>query len=204
MASGTIYSMRTTTYGLSLIGYSLVAWIASFVLVLERLSLFQNPEHKASCDFGLFISCTSVMQTPQASLLGFPNPILGIVGFAITGALGYAITVRAKIASGMDEQVPRPILFPLVFGSVLAFALVVFFWHTSVFQLGVLCPWCMVVWAMVIPFTFHTAGFALHEYGCINGRSRMISIAHWWWVGTVIIAGIIIATIFIQFQDRLI
>src|ERR1700749_620460 len=66
---------------------------ASMGLTIEKIKILLNPSHVPSCNINPIVSCGSVMTTPQASVLGFPNSLLGIVGFTvvlITGVLALA------------------------------------------------------------------------------------------------------------------
>lgn len=183
--------MKNKTYGAMLTLYSLVAWIASGTLVLERLELFKNPNYIPTCDFGLFFSCSNIMKTEQASLFGFPNPLLGIVGFAITGTLGILIM------SGM--KLPRWINISLMSGIIASFGLIGFFWYTSVIVVMLLCPWCMVVWAMVIPMLFHTMSYNFKN-GTFGQKSKN-NVLPPVWASTLIVYAIIVSSILIRFYE---
>jgi len=66
---------------------------ASMTLTVEKIKILLNPSYVPSCNINPIVSCGSVMVTPQASVLGFPNPLLGIVGFTVvvvTGVLAVA------------------------------------------------------------------------------------------------------------------
>src|SRR6478735_2883140 len=83
--------------GLILLITGVIGWLASGWLVLERLALYKDPDHVASCDMNPFISCTSVMKTAQASLLGFPNPFIGIAAFAVVITTAVVLLAGAKL-----------------------------------------------------------------------------------------------------------
>lgn len=197
----TLSDVRTATeptnpyarrFGISLIVYSVIAFFASFVLVLERIALYQDPGHTASCDFGGIFSCTGVMQTEQAALFGFPNPFLGIVGFAVTGAIGLMIATLPR-----GQKLQKPMVVALALGAIFAMGLVSFFWFTSVINLMLLCPWCMVVWAMVIPLFFHTMAYASRElFG-----AKVEGISDWWWLGVLISYLFVVGSILVQFAE---
>ncbi len=56
-----------------------------------------------SCSINPVLSCGSVMITPQASVFGFPNPLIGIVGFTVvvvTGVLAVAESSPAALVLG--------------------------------------------------------------------------------------------------------
>lgn len=113
------------------------AFLAAFVLSVEKVHLLQNPDAVLSCTVNLVLNCASVMKTPQASLFGFPNSFIGVAGFAIViaVAMGGLLKVKYSRAYLVTAQV--------FFGLGLLFAYWLFF--QSVYIIQVLCPWCLVV-----------------------------------------------------------
>lgn len=138
-----------------LISGGLVGWVAAISLIIERINVAANPEATLSCDVSPFISCKSVMLTWQASLLGFPNPIIGLGAFVAPIVVGFAILAGARFANWFWQ------LFTLgMFGG---FGFVIWLWSQSVFEIGVLCPYCMVAWAGMIPMFWKQFLFATSE-----------------------------------------
>jgi uncharacterized membrane protein len=179
--------------GLILLITGLVGWLASGWLVLERLALYADPNHVASCDMNPFISCTSVMKTAQASLLGFPNPLIGIAAFAVL------ITTAVVLLAGV--RLPRWYWLGLQGGVTAGFALVMWFFSQSVFVIGALCPYCMIVWSMMIPLFILLTGYNI-EHGHLFPKSRIgltKTYLEWQWIVIVLIYLGIIASIFFRF-----
>ena len=167
---------RQTKYGLILLIGSIIGWLVSGALVLERIALYKDPNHVASCDVNTFVSCTDVMKTPQAGLFGFPNPFLGIVAFAV------AITIGVLLVSGV--KLPRWFMIGLQVGITVGLGFIVFFWSQSLYVIGALCPYCMVVWSVVIPMFIYTTIFNMQE-SVIFKRMRasdIEGIRSWAWV----------------------
>lgn len=77
----------------------LIGLIAAAMLLVEKIALLENPDYSPSCNVSLFLSCRSVMTTPQAEAFGIPNPILGIAGFAIIATIGAALLAGVRFAS---------------------------------------------------------------------------------------------------------
>ena len=86
-------------FAVTLIWTGILGWIAAFSLVLERINVATNPSATLSCDLNPFISCKSVMLTPQAAIFGFPNALIGIAAFVAPIAVGVAILSGAKFAA---------------------------------------------------------------------------------------------------------
>ena len=53
--------------------------LASLTLTVEKIELLIDPSYVPSCSINPVLSCGSVMVTHQASVFGFPNPLIGIV-----------------------------------------------------------------------------------------------------------------------------
>ena len=82
------------------------------------------------------------MVTPQAEKFGFPNPLLGIVGFTAVTVTGFAILAGAAFR--------RWYWLLLNLGLLLAVIFVHWLFFQSVYRIGALCPYCMVVWVTTI------------------------------------------------------
>lgn len=132
-----------------------VGWVAALALTIERLNVAANPDAVLSCDVSPFISCKSVMLTWQASLLGFPNPLIGLAAFFAPVVVGFAILAGAKFARWFWQIFTLGITGGMVF--------VIWLFSQSLFSIGALCPYCMVAWAGMIPVFWKQFLFATSE-----------------------------------------
>ena len=69
---------------------------AAFVLTVEKIALLKDPAYVPTCSVNPVLSCGSVMRTPQAGVFGFPNPLLGVAGFAVVTTVGVALLAGAR------------------------------------------------------------------------------------------------------------
>ncbi len=115
----------------------------SLIIMYDKVALLENPNFKPNCDLNPVVSCGSVMQSDQASAFGFPNPFIGIVGFSVVIATGVAILAGAT-------KLKRWYWLGLEFGTIFAIAFIHWLFFQSVYRIGALCPYCMVVWVMAI------------------------------------------------------
>jgi uncharacterized membrane protein len=129
--------------GLLLAIGGVIGFFAAFTLTIERFRLAEDPAYVPSCNINPILSCGSVMGKPQAALFGFPNPLLGIGAFAI------ATTVGLLLASGVG--LPRWMRVGLQAGITLGMVFVGWLISQSLYSIHALCPYCMVVWAVVVP-----------------------------------------------------
>ena len=115
----------------------IIAILASAAITIEKFTLLEHPGSKFVCDLNPIVSCGSVMQSKQASVFGFPNPIIGLVGFPVLVTAGVAMlagaTFRRWFWLGMEVG--------LAFGVGFAYWLL----FESVYRIHALCPYCLTV-----------------------------------------------------------
>ncbi len=125
----------------------LVGLVAAFVLLLEKVRLLEDPSYVPSCSLNPVLSCGSVMTTDQAAVFGFPNPMLGLVGFTLVVATGAAVLAGAALR--------RWYWLGLQFGVGAGLAFVGWLAFQSLYRINALCSYCMVVWAVTIPIAVY-------------------------------------------------
>lgn len=141
--------------GVLLVVLGLIGFFAAADLSIEKVELLKNPDYQPTCNISPILSCGSVMVTPQAEAFGFPNQFIGIAGFAIVTTVGMAILAGARFK--------RWFWLGLQAGTVFGIGFVTWLQYQSIFNIGALCPWCMVVWAVVIPIFIYTTLYNLRE-----------------------------------------
>ncbi|MBX9639128.1 MAG: vitamin K epoxide reductase family protein [Mycobacteriaceae bacterium] len=119
-----------------------IGLLSSITLTVEKIELLHNPSYVPTCNINPIVSCGSVMVTKQASLLGFPNPLLGIAGFTVVVVTGVLAVAKVPLPRWYWAGLAVGLLFGAVFVHWLIFQ--------SLYRIGALCPYCMVVWAMTI------------------------------------------------------
>lgn len=134
--------------GLLYLVAGLIGLLAAAVLQLEKIALIENPDYVPSCSISPILSCGSVMTTPQAEAFGIPNPFIGIAGFGAIAAVGTAMLAGARFARW----------FWLLTEAAVTFAIGFMLWliYQSLYVIGALCPYCMVVWAVTFPLFWFT------------------------------------------------
>jgi uncharacterized membrane protein len=136
-----VTSERPLGWGLTLGGA--VGLLAAAVLLVERIRLAQDAAYVPTCSLNPVLSCGSVMESAQASLFGFPNPMIGVAAFPVVVATGAGLLAGARYA--------RWYWLGLQAGVTLALALITWLIFQSLYRIGALCPYCMVVWTVTIP-----------------------------------------------------
>ncbi|WP_246056462.1 vitamin K epoxide reductase family protein [Nocardioides eburneiflavus] len=125
----------------------LVGLVAAAVLLIERIRLAEDSGYVPTCSINPVLSCGSVMESAQASLLGFPNPVIGVAAFPVVIATGAAMLAGARLARWYWAGLQAGVTAAMVFVAWLVFQ--------SLYRIGALCPYCMVVWAVVIPLFWY-------------------------------------------------
>ncbi|MGV0742047.1 vitamin K epoxide reductase family protein [Mycolicibacterium sp. XJ870] len=168
----------------------IVGLAASLTLTYEKIEILINPDYVPSCSLNPVLSCGSVMVTPQASAFGFPNPMIGIVAFTlvvVTGVLAVA-----------DVRLPRWYWSGLAVGSLLGAAFVHWLIFQSLYRIGALCPYCMGVWAVIIPLLVVVSSIALRPLGA-NPVARVIY--QWRWSLVTLWFTALVLLILVRFWD---
>ena len=120
----------------------LIGLVAAFTLLIEKIALIKDPNYVPSCSFNPILSCGSIMRTDQAEVFGFPNPIIGVVGFAAIAAVGVAMLAGAVFKRWFWWGVQAGTFAGVVFVHWLIFQ--------SLYRIDALCPYCMIVWVVTI------------------------------------------------------
>nr|QZD55084.1 vitamin K epoxide reductase family protein [Glycomyces sp. TRM65418] len=172
---------RTVT-GLVLLLGGLVGLAAAFDLTYERIASLADPDHVISCDFNPVLSCGTVMDTWQASVFGFANPMMGLVSFPLVVFTGVLLLAGVALPRWMS------LLFNL--GTLGGLAFVSWLIFQSVYRIGVLCPWCMAVWAVVLPIFWFTTVHNLRTGAIPVGpdwRDAVDDLLRYHWIGLTLL-----------------
>jgi uncharacterized membrane protein len=171
----------------------LIGLVAAIELIIQKISVLSDPDFVPNCDINPVLSCGSVINTEQASLFGFPNPVLGVIGFTIVIMFG------ALLFAGV--QLPRLMWLGLNIGALAGMIFVIWLVSQSLYVIGALCPWCMVVWAVTIPIFWQVTTDNLASGRMSLGKSltEIIVTLKWILVGASYL--IIMALIFFRWQD---
>ncbi|WP_414506351.1 vitamin K epoxide reductase family protein [Streptomyces sp. NEAU-L66] len=169
--TGTIGSGRG--FALLLVITGALGILASWIITLDKIELLKNPNHKPACTFNPIISCTNVMQSKQADVFGFPNPMAGLVGFGVVVAIGMALLAGARFR--------RWYWAGLNIGTGLAAVFCMWLMVQSLYHINSLCLWCTLTWCVTILMFWCTTVHNL-KHGIIPapaGLRRVVLEFHW-------------------------
>ncbi len=184
---------RPIGLALLLIVAGIAGWYAAFDLTLEKIQTLINPDYVPTCNISPLVTCGPNMASWQGSIFGFPNPVIGVAAFVAPIVVGVAILAGARFAKWFW------VLFNL--GFVAGIAFVAWLMVQSIFVLGTLCPYCMVVWAVVIPMFWYVTAFNLKEGHFGNGRgSREIAALVYPWVWVLVLLSYLAIVVMAQLR----
>ncbi|MFF2660425.1 vitamin K epoxide reductase family protein [Kitasatospora sp. NPDC058032] len=127
---------------------ALIGLAASAVLTFDKLRILEDPSYIPSCNLNPVISCGSVMRTDQAEVFGFPNPLLGLAAFGALAAVGAGLLAGAAYR--------RWFWLGLQAGTLFGVGFVHWLIDQALYDIGALCPYCMVIWATVVALFWYT------------------------------------------------
>ncbi len=143
MTDAAVTPRRPWIFAIFLVIAGAAGWWSAFQLTIDKFAVLAHPGTELNCNFSVLVQCGKNLDSWQGSAFGFPNPIIGLGGFAAVIAVGVSVLAGARFARWYW------ILFNLGVAGALAF--VIWLIGESIFVLGTLCPWCMAVWAATIP-----------------------------------------------------
>jgi uncharacterized membrane protein len=150
-----------------------IGLVASGTLTVEKMRLLTDSSYAPSCNINPVLSCGSVMATGQASVLGFPNSLIGIAAFTVITVTG--VLAVAKVV------LPRWYWVGAAAGTLLGAAFVHWLIYQSLYRIGALCPYCMVVWVLTISLLVVVASIALQPVNDSQGHAATRAVYQWRW-----------------------
>lgn len=93
----------------------IIGVVCAGILTQDKLELLQHPNTQLNCDLNPIVACGPVIGKPQASAFGFPNPYLGLVGFAVTATVGAAMLAGAAFKRWFWLGLEAGLIFAVAF-----------------------------------------------------------------------------------------
>jgi len=139
---------------LMLIG-GLIVTFAALMLSIEVFNRLKNPSYVPVCNLNRILSCTSVADSHQAEAFGFPNYFLGLAGYGAVTAIGAAILAGAKFKRWFWRIIEVGMVFAFLFMTWLQFE--------TIYRIGALCLFCMILWIFTGPLFWYTTLYNLKK-----------------------------------------
>ncbi|MGW1882717.1 vitamin K epoxide reductase family protein [Streptomyces sp. NPDC001970] len=166
--------------------------LASWVITIDKFRLLEDPGFTPGCSLNPVVSCGNIMKSEQAAAFGFPNPMLGLVSYAVVIGVGAGLLAGARYRRWFWLALNAGAFFGVAFCTWLQFQ--------SLYRISALCLWCSLAWVATIllfcSVTRHTvehrmlpapAGLrrGLREFGWVppvlwTGVIGMLILTRWW------------------------
>ena len=170
-------SRRRGYYSIFSIVMGAIGLYASFQLLTEYIQTLVDPDYEPNCNVSVLVTCGPNMASWQGSIFGFSNTIVGVALFVVPIILGFAMLAGATFS--------RWFWWLYQLGLLGGFVFVTWLQYQSIYELHTLCPWCMVVWAVMIPLWWVSL-FSQWSHGAFGGsaamRRRGATLMQWAWV----------------------
>lgn len=184
---------RPWLFGLWLIVAGIVGEIAAFALTVEKFEALAHPGKPAACDISPFVQCTKNLDSWQGAVLGFPNPIIGLVCWMAPLVIGVAVLGGVRFPRWFWAGFNLGVLGALVF--------VIWLAGQSIYELRTLCPYCVLTWTVTYP-TFFAVTFRNMAEGVFGAGLRRAGRALLPWVLplTIVVMLVILGLAQLQFD----
>ena len=113
------------------------------------------------------------MTTPQASVLGFPNSLIGIGAFTVVTVTGVLAVTKVPL--------PRWYWVGMTLGTLAGAGFVHWLIYQSLYRIGALCPYCMVVWAVTVSLLVVVASIVSRHVLERGGSAPALLLYQWRW-----------------------
>jgi len=134
---------------------ALFSLLAAFVLSVEAVELAKNPNAELSCSVNVVINCATVAAHPTSEMFGFTNSFIGL--------MAEPVVIIIALAGLMGITFPRLFMFFAQIGYTLGLIFALYLFYLSMFVIGALCPWCLLVTASTIFVWFSMTRYNIRE-----------------------------------------
>ncbi|GAB7106639.1 vitamin K epoxide reductase family protein [Streptomyces phaeofaciens JCM 4814] len=148
--------------------------LASFVITVDKFALLQNPDFAPSCNLSPVLSCSNVMRSHQASVFGFPNPLLGLATYPVVTFTGFALLAGARFR--------RWFWLGLNLGTLFGAGFCMWLMTQALYEIGALCLWCCLAWAATVAMFWYTTVHNLRHGVVRASRGVVAGVREFHWV----------------------
>lgn len=160
---------KALPYILTLAG--VIGTYAAFILSQDKLRILENPKASLGCSLDPVLACGNVISSDQAQAFGFPNPFLGLAGFAAVATIGVTLLAGAKFKRWLWLAINGGLLFALLFSHWL--------FIQSVYVIQNLCIYCMIVWTVTITSFWYVSLYNIDNKHIILPKGKAQSVYSW-------------------------
>ncbi|MEN8652832.1 vitamin K epoxide reductase family protein [Streptomyces sp. 21So2-11] len=157
--------------------------LASWVITIDKIKLIEDPTFTPGCSLNPVVACGNIMKSEQAEAFGFPNPMLGLVAYAMVVCIGVGLLAGARYRSWF--------WLGLNAGTVFGVGFCTWLQYQSLYNINSLCLWCCLAWvATIVMFCYVTTHNIKHRFiPAPEGLRKGLLEFHWvppvLWIGVI-------------------
>lgn len=137
--------------------------LASWVITLDEFKLLKDPNFTPGCSINPVLSCGNIMKSAQASVFGFPNPMLGLATYSVVVCVGMSLLAGGRF--------PRWYWLTFNAGCLFGVGFVTWLQFESLYSINALCLWCCLAWVGTITLFWYVTAH--------NIRTRQLAGPQW-------------------------
>ena len=149
----------------------LIGLFCAFTLTQDKIRLLEDPNTSLGCSLDPIISCGSVIQSNQGHAFGFPNPYLGLSGFAAMVTVGVVLLAATKLK--------RWFWLALQAGTAFATGFIHWLFYQTVYSINALCLYCIAVWIITITSFWYVTLYNIDSKNIILPKGRPQKVYKW-------------------------
>ncbi|MCF6525317.1 vitamin K epoxide reductase family protein [Streptomyces sp. JJ36] len=184
-AAGAVGAGRAFSWLLMVAGAA--GLLAAWVITMDKFKLLEaeiaGEKFVPGCSINPVVSCGNIMESEQAEVFGFPNPMLGLVTYGMVIAAGAGLLAGARF--------PRWWWLTFNAGCLFGVGFVTWLMYQSLYTIGALCLWCCLAWVATIFLFWYVTGHNIRS-GFLPAPAGVKDFAgEFHWVVPVVHIGII-------------
>lgn len=129
--------------------------LASWVITIDKFELLKDPNFQPGCSINPIVACGSIMKSEQAEAFGFPNPMLGLVTYAIIIGVGMSLLAGARF--------PRWYWLTMNAGMLFGVGFCTWLMIQSLYEINALCLWCCLAWVATLLMFWYVTSFNVRK-----------------------------------------
>ncbi|MFF8596126.1 vitamin K epoxide reductase family protein [Streptomyces sp. NPDC015220] len=173
--------------------------LAAWVITIDKQKILEGKltgkTFTPSCSLNPIVSCGSVMESKQAAVFGFPNPMLGLVCYGIVICVGMSLLARARF--------PRWYWLTFNLGTLFGVCFVTWLQFQSLYRINALCLWCSLAWVATLTMFWYVTSYNVRNDFLPAPRPVKGFLAEFTWVLPVTHTGVIAMLILTRWGSSL-
>ncbi|MFI6345155.1 vitamin K epoxide reductase family protein [Streptomyces sp. NPDC050560] len=167
--------------------------LPSWVITLDEFALLRDPDFSPGCSINPVVACGSVMKSAQASVFGFPNPMLGIACYAVVVCVGAGLLAGARP--------PRWYWLTFNVGTLFGVGFCTWLQFQSLYRINALCLWCCLAWVATTTLFWYTTAYSVRRGFLPAPRPLRTLFSEFAWTAPVLHIGLIGMAVLTRWWD---